>query len=58
MPGKYERDHDNIEKTLRDTHETVGMLRTLLDDLAHHINDLETEIKPRRKGSDGPAATG
>lgn len=56
MPDKYERDHDSFEDTLRKTHETVGKLRTLLDDLASHINDLETEIKPRRKGvdRDGP----
>ncbi|MEV6555859.1 hypothetical protein AB0M22_09095 [Nocardia sp. NPDC051756] len=53
MP-KYERDHDNVEDTLRQTHETVGKLRTLLDDLATHINDLETEINPcRRDGHDG-----
>lgn len=50
MPDKYERDHDNVEATIRQTHETVGKLRALLDDLASHITDLETEIKPRRKG--------
>jgi hypothetical protein len=50
MSDKYERDDDRIEQTLRETHETVGMLMTLLGDLTGHINDLETEIKPRRKG--------
>lgn len=50
MPEKYERDNDTIEATLRKTHETVGMLRALLNDLASHITDLETEIDPRRKG--------
>ncbi|WP_157227452.1 MULTISPECIES: hypothetical protein [Nocardia] len=51
MPDKYMRDNDSIENTLRQTHETVGRLRTLLDDLAHQINDLESEIKqPREKG--------
>jgi hypothetical protein len=49
MPEKYERDHDNLDQTLRQTHETVGRLRALLDDLASQINDLETEIRPRRK---------
>lgn len=50
MPDKYVRDDDKIEQTLRQTHETVGMLTALLDVLANHINDLEAEIKPHRKG--------
>lgn len=50
MPDKYQRDDDKIEQTLRQTHETVGMLTTLLDVLASHINDLETEIRPHQKG--------
>lgn len=50
MPDKYERDDDRIEQTLRQTHETVGMLTTLLETLALQISDLETEIRPRKKG--------
>jgi hypothetical protein len=51
MPDKYERDDDRIESTLRLTHETVGKLTALLDVLATQITDLETELRPRRKGS-------
>ncbi|WP_280319831.1 hypothetical protein [Nocardia wallacei] len=51
MPDKYQRDDDKIEETLRLTHETVGMLTTLLETLANQISDLETEIRPRKKGA-------
>jgi len=47
MP-RYERDNDQIERVLKDTHETVGRLRTLIEDLSSHINDLENEINPPR----------
>lgn len=55
MPDKYERDDDSVEETLKKTHETIGMLTTLLDVLGKQINDLEQEIIPRRKGTiNGP----
>jgi hypothetical protein len=50
MADKYERDDDRIEQTLKLTHETVGKLTTLLDVLATQITDLESELRPRKKG--------
>lgn len=51
MP-KYERDHDSIESTLKETHETVGRLNALIEDLTSKVNDLRQETNPRyQKGA-------
>lgn len=51
MPDKYERTHDSLEATLRDTHETVGRLKALMDDLTLKIDELKGETG--RRGPDG-----
>ena len=49
MPNKYERDDDRFEQTLRDTHETIGLLKTLLGVLGTQLTDLEEQVKPRHR---------
>lgn len=46
MPDKYERDDDRVDELLRDTHETIGRLRTLLGVLGNQITDLEDQVRP------------
>lgn len=48
MP-RYERDHDSLEETLKETHETVGRLQTLLNDLTARIDELKSETGPRQQ---------
>lgn len=50
MP-KYERDNDSIEATLKETHETVGRLNALIEDLTSQIESLKQETSPRQKGA-------
>lgn len=45
MPEKYARDHDSIETTLKETHETVGRLNALIADLTSQINTLKAETE-------------
>lgn len=45
MPEKYARDHDNLESTLKETHETVGRLNALIEDLTAQINTLKAETE-------------
>lgn len=45
MP-RYERDHDSLEATLKETHETVGRLQALIDDLTSKIAELKTDTGP------------
>jgi septal ring factor EnvC (AmiA/AmiB activator) len=47
MP-KYERDNDSIEATLKETHETVGRLNALIDDLTSQIKSLKAETGPQK----------
>lgn len=48
MP-KYERDNDSLEATLKETHETVGRLTTLLNNLTVQINILKQETGPHQQ---------
>jgi hypothetical protein len=49
MPGRYERDNDNIELVLRETHETAGRLMTLIESLTAYVNELQSETRPRKE---------
>lgn len=51
MPEKYARDHDSLDATLKETHETVGRLNGLIEELASKIHDLKQEIGPGQKGA-------
>jgi hypothetical protein len=48
--SKYERHDDRVDQLLRQTHETTGMMRLLFDQLAEHIDALQSEIRPQQKG--------
>ncbi len=50
MPGRYERDHDFDEDASRETYETFGKLRSLIDDLAKQVDRLEKQMNPGQKG--------
>lgn len=47
MP-KYERDHDSLDATLKETHETVGRLNALIADLTKKVNALRRETEPQK----------
>lgn len=47
MP-KYERDHDSLDATLKETHETVGKLNALIKDLTDKVNALKRETGPQK----------
>lgn len=52
MPGRYERDEDNIESILADTHEAYGRLGALIEVLTKHVTDLKTEVKDQPSKED------
>jgi hypothetical protein len=48
--SKYVQDSDRVDQLLRQTHETTGMIKLLFDQLAEHIDELQSEIRPQQKG--------
>jgi uncharacterized coiled-coil protein SlyX len=51
--ARFGRKHDDIDELLAETHETVGRMHTLLDQLSDHIAHLETTLNspPEEKGA-------
>jgi hypothetical protein len=49
--SRFRRENDNVDELLAETHETVGRMHALLDDLSEHITDLEKQINRPEKGA-------
>lgn len=43
------KDDDQFEGLIKDTHETVGRLKALIENLADNIDAIEAEIEPREE---------
>ncbi len=46
----FRRDRDDVDELLAETHETVGRMKALLEELSSHIGDLENKFHEPGEG--------